>query len=256
MLISNNSNTIALLERIKAKVPAKRVDGTDMRPKVDPSERPKRIVVPNLRRGVKTYEYKGQTYTIRQLSQLPECKMTVNALRQRLKRMSVEDAVNQPKIEHFVSNITPPERYEYCSESLTLLQLCKRAGVSKGMIYERMKRGLTVDEALATSTQHGNEGYVVEFKWRDQVYTIREYCKVTGIPISRAIIEVVNNGLTGDQCAELINKRYIHYEFEGELYTVKQLAEKVGCSPTMLRYRVDVLKWPVAKAVEYGWRTR
>ena len=251
MLISNNSNTIALLERIKAKVPAKRLDGTDMRPKADPSERPKRIVVPNLKRSVKTYEYKGQTYTIRQLSQLPECKMSVNALRQRLKRMSVEDAVNQPKIEHFVSNITPPERYEYCSESLTLLQFCKRAGVSKGMIYERMKRGLTVDEALATSAQQGMEGYVVVFKWRDQVYPIREYCKVTGIPISRAIIEVVNNGLTG-----LINKRYIQYEFEGELYTVKQLAEKVGCSPTMLRYRVDVLKWPVAKAVEYGRRTR
>ena len=48
MLISNNSNTIALLERIKAKVPAKRVCGTDMRPKHDPSETPKRIVVPNL----------------------------------------------------------------------------------------------------------------------------------------------------------------------------------------------------------------
>lgn len=201
------------------------------------------------------HEYRGKLYTVAELAKLPECKVNTHTLRQRLLHRSVEAAVNDPKLDYNICDhrtaLNPPVRYEYCNEWLTLLQLSKRAGVTKAVLYERMQRGLSIDEALAFKPDMGKGGYVVELVWHNENYLIRELCKASGVALSRFIADVIIGEMTVDAVVERVNSRYKKYTYNGNTYTFNQLARMTEVPSHLLRYRIDRLGWSVEKALKH-----
>lgn len=200
------------------------------------------------------HEYRGKMYTVSELAKLPECQVDAHTLRQRLLRRSVEAAVNDPKLDYNICDLKhalqPVVHYDYCGERLTLLQLSKRAGLTKAVLYERMQRGLSVDEALAFKPDMGKGGYVVELVWKGTVYSIRNLCNETGVALSRIISDVIIGGQSVDTVVAKVLSRYKQYEYKGEMYTFTQLTRMTEVPSHLLRYRIERLGWPVEKALK------
>ena len=200
------------------------------------------------------HEYRGKLYTVSELAKLPECQVGTHTLRQRLLHRSVEAAVNDPKLDYNICDVRhalyPVVRYDYCGERLTLLQLSKRAGLTKTVLYERMQRGLSLDEALAFKPDMGKGGYVVDLVWKGVTYSIRDLCDVTGVALSRIIADVIIGGLSVEAVVAKVHSRYKQYTYKGETYTFNELVRLTDVPAHLLRYRIDRLGWPVEKALK------
>ena len=258
LLKANPSDVLARLKdrvkRVDNGVNFNQVPDAKSKPVVSVIEKPPFTPAGKPKRTPAKHEYRGKLYTVSELAKLPECQVDAHTLRQRLLRRSVEAAVNDPKLDYNICDLKhalqPIVRYDYCGERLTLLQLSKRAGLTKAVLYERMQRGLSVDEALAFKPDMGKGGYVVELVWKDTVYSIRNLCDATGVALSRIISDVIIGGQSVDSVVTKVLSRYKQYEYNGEMYTFNQLARMTAVPSHLLRYRIDRLGWPVEKALK------
>jgi hypothetical protein len=259
MLLEANPSDV--LARLKVRV--KRVDnGVNFNQVPDAKSKPVVSVIEKApftpagkpKRTPTKHEYRGKLYTVSELAKLPECQVDAHTLRQRLLRRSVEAAVNDPKLDYKICDLKhalqPIVRYDYCGERLTLLQLSKRAGLTKAVLYERMQRGLSLDEALAFKPDMGKDGYVVDLVWKGVTYSIRDLCDVTGVVLSRIIADVIIGGLSVEVVVAKVHSRYKQYTYKGETYTFNELVRLTDVPAHLLRYRIDRLGWPVEKALK------
>lgn len=242
------------IQRVNGAADFQQVPTAKSKPVIAVVEKAEFIPIGTPKRTPAKHEYRGKLYTVSELAKLPECQVGTHTLRQRLLHRSVEAAVNDPKLDYNICDLKhalqPVVRYDYCGERLTLLQLSKRAGLTKAVLYERMQRGLSVDEALAFRPDQGKGGYVVELVWRGEVYSIRELCDKSGVALCRIITDVIRDGQSVDDVVTKVNSRYKQYEYKGEFYTFNQIVRMTNVPSHLLRYRIDSLGWSVEKALK------
>lgn len=106
------------------------------------------------------------------------------------------------------------KRYELNGESHTLREWSKISGVAVHKLYNRLRKGYTLEEAMSTN---------VDLRLR---------------PLE-------NKGNAVNRYA----KRMLRYEYQGEMYTVTELAKLTGIASNRLRQRLRVEHHTVEEAV-------
>lgn len=101
-----------------------------------------------------------------------------------------------------------------------------------------------------------NKVFVGTWLEKEELDELRALAETHEISVSEAIRQLVRLAPT-IQFAVSRHRGTRRFEFEGQRYTVKQLAEKVGLKHGTLRTRLQK-GWPVEHAVKplYGWSLR
>lgn len=92
-----------------------------------------------IRRHETTYEYNGQTYSLKELAKLSKVKAKDLARRIR-EGMKIEDAINKPKCE--------VRKYSYKGQELTIPEISKLENIRPESIRYGINRGLDIDDAI------------------------------------------------------------------------------------------------------------
>ena len=96
----------------------------------------------NNKRGNVCFTYGGKTMTVAQWAR--EIGLSATGLHDRLKTMSVEEALTKKKREVL-------RFYVFDGEALTIKQLAEKAGLKAKTINQRLKDGWSVEEAVTTA---------------------------------------------------------------------------------------------------------
>lgn len=106
------------------------------------------------RRNKVLWTYRGQTFTPANLA--THVGMSEALLRHRVRTLgySVEDAVHVPL---GAKRGNAPRRYEYRGESLTLSELAVRYGMHYRCLTSRLRRGMTLEQAMSRSVSVSRE---------------------------------------------------------------------------------------------------
>lgn len=88
-------------------------------------------------------------FTVAQLArELNICEQT---LRHRLKTMPLEKALTSPVHSEFNASIKRARRYLVNGECGTLRELCEKFGVKVDTVRKRMRKGMTIEQAMGVN---------------------------------------------------------------------------------------------------------
>lgn len=100
--------------------------------------------------------------------------------------------------------------WEHDGLALTIPEWADRIGVSKAALYARLKKGASIEEALAPGDQRGHDFKLIEFngealtmaQWAERMgipfYTIRNRLR-RGWPVERALTQPSSKGIDTEQ---------------------------------------------------------
>ena len=115
-----------------------------------------------LSRG-KRYPFKNRYYTVRELSELPECVVNYQALWSRIAKWDIEKAMTTP--------ITKISKHKFRGKEYTIRELSElpECVVDYSTLHSRIIRKWDVEKAMTTPITK-----ILKYKFRGKEYTIRE----------------------------------------------------------------------------------
>lgn len=124
--------------------------------------------------------------------------------------------------------------HPYQGEMLTIAEIANRCGLDVMLIYNRLHRGYTMEEATAAPAQTS-----MRYPYRGEMLTIRELADKGGVG-ERAIWWRINKmHMTAEEAVEYVkpdrSKRYL---YQGEMLTMDEIAAKSGVPRSTIRRRM------------------
>lgn len=196
-------------------------------------------VLPGVRREMRfRVMYKGKDYTMKELSQLPECVVSADLLTSRIKNggWDVEKAIT-------TKPLSGAERMQMAREKGMLLGRTAKKYTYKGKEYTLREllalpecevqqyntlcsrinqRGLSVEEAL--KVKRGEK-----YRYHGKLLTVSELAKLPECKVCvKTLRDRLRNGMAVEKALTLPREGKT-YEYKGRYYSIKELAELPEC---------------------------
>lgn len=210
----------------------------------------------------KKYEYKGQAYSIKQLSEI--AGISYSMMRKRLSIMPVDKAMESQKIEYKDKNysLTALSRlagttnskmacrlktmsvedavetlrkeniimYEYNGKKYTIRELAEMAGVKYHAMYQRLLK-MPVEDAMKIQS-----GATRPIMYKGEKQSIKQLTEVAGVNYS-TLCNRLSRGMDLETAVE--NKRLVNeYEYKGKMHTIPEWSKLSGLAESTIRCRL------------------
>lgn len=180
--------------------------------------------------------WNGKTQTVAQWAR--ELGWKKGTFEQRVNaKWSLEDIFNKP-----VKELVLDKTYEYKGNYLTVPEICKLAEKKDGIVRGRLNLGWSIDDIIKIPSVKLIKDLYYDYENRQ--ISFLEIMELTGL--SKTVVKSrLNNGWT---IQEILNMPYsfITFEYQGEIKTIKQLAEKFKLPTEVVRSRLNQ-KWNLEK---------
>lgn len=199
----------------------------------------------------KTFQYKGEWYTRKELAELAGC--TYNTMLHRLGRMgwTVEYAVEFKAADHKAIRIEAAKKrtalYEYKGQWHSLRALANLAGTKKVTLYHRIvSQGMSVAEAVETKTVKRKRGKQPQKRHKNaklhvfegKEYTIGELADRFNLGETTILQRMRKLGWSLEKALKRPAKKGPKFWYQDDLKTITELAELAGCPYEVMRNRL------------------
>ena len=127
-----------------------------------------------------------------------------------------------------------PVTYLVNGESLTVYELSQRYGVREATLYDRLKSGLSPEEAILQPDKLSPRKAAPKYLYEGQYYSIREISEMTGIP-TYTVKDVLKKDGNLDN---LKAHRKTLYVYKGEKRSLSEISRLCGVKRDTLSYRL------------------
>ena len=191
---------------------------------------------------MKLYKYNGQMYSVKQLSKLPECQVSYNALKNRLdKSISIEEALTTPAYEISANNYPI---YEYKGKKYNLKQLSElpECHCSVAALRVRLQKDPDIEKAFKQPDRKS----IKRYEYKGKVYTIRQLselpeCKISYSTLRKRLQEIdLYEGNMELILTDTVSRSRV-FKYKDKRLTILQLLELPECNMSYIELRDNLI---------------